>query len=183
MTDLRSRFLYAPFYCEENVWHLSGDPQIEAGQAEVLFISNPFRSCALWEQRAADEDSLPVIWDYHVILVAPSNSGPQVWDLDTRLGFPVDLRMYLKSTFRTLPAGLSRLAPLFRVIDAETYRGVFSSDRSHMRAADGGWLHPPPPWSAIQREGVPGFLGWTEMAAADDDLLNLAQLASLYGIG
>ena len=42
-------------------------------------------------------------------------------------------------------------APRFRVIPADDYVARFSSDRSHMRRADGSWIAPPPPWPPIDR--------------------------------
>jgi hypothetical protein len=133
----------APYWCEENAWHLCVEPAV--GQdARVVVISNPSRTVALWHQRAATDDDLPVLWDYHVIVVG---SDLVVWDLDTRLGFPVPADDYLEQTFRR--AAPPRLRPQLRVIGATDYRARFASDRRHMRDAQGGWLQPPPSWPAI----------------------------------
>jgi hypothetical protein len=44
----------------------------------------------------------------------------------------------------------------FRVVAADVFLRVFSSDRSHMRApADGSWLAPPPPYPPIRAPGQP----------------------------
>lgn len=37
----------------------------------------------------------------------------------------------------------------FRVVAAESFLQRFASDRSHMRAADGSWLQPPPAYACI----------------------------------
>lgn len=138
---------YAPFYCEENVWHLAkegvgGDPSF------VVFISNPQKSCALWAQRSASSADMPVLWDYHVILVSAPSDGALVWDLDTRLGFPVRLRDYLDGTFPYGEALRETLLPRFRVLPAATYVERFASDRSHMHEGD-DWRAPPPEWPTI----------------------------------
>lgn len=132
---------YHPFYCEENAWWLCQDPLLRDEQPDVVFISNAGGQCLLLEQRAAPADE-PVIWDYHVIVIARG----QVWDLDTRLGMPVPVKAYLDATFPELPPALGHLAPRFRIVDAEELIAKFRTDRSHMRDASGGWRKPPPPW-------------------------------------
>lgn len=131
----------APFWCEENAWHLCVDPRV--GDAHVVIISNPTRTVALWHQRAASRDSAPVVWDYHVVVIS---TGGRVWDLDTRLAFPIALDEYLAQSFREVAP---RLRPRFRAIAAPTYRTRFASDRRHMRDAQGQWQQPPPPWPPI----------------------------------
>lgn len=139
MTLDRSEFLYQPFYCEENVWHLAR--RFEGRSREVVFISNAGRTCALWNQRPA-EAGRPVVWDYHVILLC----GSDVYDLDTRLDFPVPLETWLAGTFPV--AVPEAYAPRFRVVDGDRFLKVFASDRSHMRSEE-GWTAPPPPWPPI----------------------------------
>lgn len=175
---------YAPSYCEENVWHLCGEPRFARVEARVVFVSNAERACALWCQRSAERPGEAVVWDYHVILAARAACGWEVWDLDTTLGAPVPLAEYLAMTFvdlRLLPPPLldelAGLAPRFRVLEAELYRAEFSSDRSHMEGA--GWeIRPPaPPWPAIVRRGVPSFLRWAAMGpGAENDLVGLEGL-------
>lgn len=146
---------YASCYCEENVWHLAGDERIPEQRRHVAFISNRHLCCALWFQRAASEPSLPVLWDYHVIMIASGEGGgPMVYDLDTTLDLPVPLDVYLRATFREPERLDHRLYPRFRVVDAGEYRRVFASDRSHMRAGD-AWKTPPPSWPPIRPDGTP----------------------------
>ena len=122
---------YTPFYCEENIWHLADDG------GTVVVITNERRQVPLWEQRLGS----PVVWDYHVVLVRDG----RVYDMDTELPFPCDLRAYVQSTFR-LPDMVK-----IRRVEAQDYRASFSSDRSHMKDADGAWIHPPPVWPLIMQ--------------------------------
>ncbi len=148
---------YAPRWCEENVWQLCQQPAPLGQDLYVLFVSNARRACAIWQQRAAKDPQLPVIWDYHVLAVA-SGDPPQAWDPDCRLGLPLPLEIYLRESFLPLRAAYAHLAPHFRLLPSRTYLREFSSDRSHMRAADGGWLAPPPPWPLIGAPAVPSNL-------------------------
>jgi len=132
MKPSRRQCKYQAFYCEENVWHLAG---ALGGWAVVL--SHPSRQTPIWGQRAA-EPGEPVLWDYHVVLVAEG----EVWDLDTRLAFPAPLDTYFDAAFR-LPERVRA-----RVLPAAEYRAGFWSDRGHMRRG-GEWLAPPPPWPPI----------------------------------
>ena len=127
---------YQPFYCEENVWHLADS--MRGQTAQVVFISNRDRACAMWKQRAGD----PIVWDYHVVLCCEG----MIYDRDSRLPFPVSVEEWIAGTF---PVPLPPMfAPKFRVIDADRFLEVFASDRSHMRTKE-GWQRPPPPWPPI----------------------------------
>lgn len=139
---------YASCYCEENVWHLSDRPLPDADERWALFISNPHRSCAMWQQRAAPPGQ-PVVWDYHVVLVTQGSDRIQVWDLDSRLLFPCSLDEWLAGSFPHQEALAARLRPVFRLVPAGAFRNRFRSDRSHMRRPDGSWLAPPPDWPPI----------------------------------
>lgn len=124
---------YCPCFCEENIWHLCSDEQVPAPvkARRVVFISNARRQVVVRRQRAGD----PVVWDYHVVLVADG----KVWDPDTTLGFPVDLDAWLRESFDP------DHPPRFRVVDAPTYLARFASDRSHMAGSG----KPVPPWPPI----------------------------------
>ena len=138
---------YWPHFCEENIWYLctdervlhNGEP-IPVEDRRVVFISNPRGRVAMREQRAGGLQ--PVLWDYHVVLLA----GRTVWDLDTTLGFPVGLAEWVKGSFYPLRPDF---APRFRVIDAPTYLRTFGSDRSHMLGPGGVPMKPFPPWPRI----------------------------------
>ena len=109
--------LYAPYYCEENVFHLAADPLVAKRPREVVFISNAGRSCAVWHQRAARRPGAPMVWDYHVVLLV--GAPWEVWDLDTTLGMPVPAAHYVR---RSMREGLAEdLEPRFRVVPADVF--------------------------------------------------------------
>lgn len=139
---------YQAFYCEENIWWLARSPQVRERERWAVFISNPNRTCAIWAQRAGPPDR-PVVWDYHVVLLAKScsGSGLEVWDLDSRLLVPCPADRWLQASFR--PSTPSPFQPYFRVVDMPTLDSQFASDRRHMRDASGLFRAPPPPWPCI----------------------------------
>jgi protein N-terminal glutamine amidohydrolase len=152
--------LYAPFYCEENIWHLSREPQLTDFDKRVVFISNEMKSCPLWFQRACQSAHEPVVWDYHVILLANNDAAQsdwQVWDLDTLLGLPMPAKLYLESTFGNINLAGPSFQPQFKVIDATSFATSFCSDRGHMRDRHGAWLVQPPPWPAIMQTSKPNL--------------------------
>ncbi|MBI4955614.1 MAG: hypothetical protein HY908_26580 [Myxococcales bacterium] len=138
---------YQPFYCEENAYWLCQDEAL-GSEREVVFVSNDARSVAMWHQLAAPPGE-PLVWDYHVLVLSRAADGAGkttlAWDLDTRLACPVPAASYLGRCFRPTEA---RYRPRFRVVPAAHFAALFSTDRAHMRAADGTWLKPPPPWPA-----------------------------------
>lgn len=99
-----------------------------------------------------------VVQDYHVILLEKL-SKPSVevivWDLDTRLSFPVSFTEYAQQAIhpRDIPA---RFQQLFRVVKGTDYLRTFASDRSHMINPDGSWKSPPPNYTPIHTEGKTG---------------------------
>jgi hypothetical protein len=89
-----------------------------------------------------------VFWDYHVFaLTRARNDEPKILDFDTELGFETEADAYLDASFSGI-GDLDDYAPIFRVLDGTDYARRLFSDRSHMRAEDGSWLAPPPPWSS-----------------------------------
>jgi hypothetical protein len=159
----KEAYLYTPFYCEENIWHLSQVPSFSASDSKVVFVSNEKRSCPLWKQRAGVGEEEFVLWDYHVIFLHKQNSW-QVFDLDTTLGLPVLFQTYVNATFRMSDRGLDEYAPKFRVIDAKEFVSLFSSDRSHMRNSDGTWKATPPTWPLIEGTGEPNLMQLADMS-------------------
>lgn len=144
----RSDCAYQPYYCEENVWQLCANARV-VGTRFAVFIASPSRVCPLWNQRGSTGPSNPVLWDYHVVLVARSGGRSVVYDLDSTLDFPCPLATYLRRTFAPVGALPKENEPLFRVFDGDVFRRHFASDRSHMLGPQGQYLQPPPPWPAI----------------------------------
>jgi hypothetical protein len=141
-------FLYHPFYCEENVFHLCGHAILAGRARHAVVIGGACEGFVMWHQRAARARGAPLFWDYHVIVLA--EDPWEVWDLDTTLGMPLDASQYLLQSFR---AGLPpELAPLFRVVPADVFVATLASDRSHMRRPDGRFERPPPPWPTVSPE-------------------------------
>lgn len=126
-----------PFYCEENIWNLA---RTGLHQGMVVVVSNPSRTVWCRHQRLG----IDVVWDYHVLMVdgqvgsvldpdstLPSQPFGSFWDLTFPKDAPTDLLAW------------------FRVIESSEFLETLRSDRRHMRAADGTWRHPPPPWPVI----------------------------------
>ncbi|MBI2572121.1 MAG: hypothetical protein HYV63_34355 [Candidatus Schekmanbacteria bacterium] len=146
---MRAPLRYQPYYCEENIWHLSADESFAECCTRVCLVTNDLHSCPLWRQRLAEAPDLPVWWDYHVFLLAWDAGKWEVWDPDSVLPFPVDAHGYTALTFGAAAWLPPRFLPRFRIVDATTFRAAFASDRAHMRAADGTYTAAPPPWPAI----------------------------------
>lgn len=127
-----------------------------------------------------------MLWDYHVILMfrntgsrvsndskvsdgtqvrddSTVSDGWHVYDLDTLLGAPIPIAKYIESTFGDPSMVPAEFGPKFRVIDADEFVSVFSSDRSHMLTADGRWQVQPPPWPAIIRNGSSNLMTLVDM--------------------
>lgn len=150
--DPRARHRYQAYYCEENAWHLCQAPAL--GPAPwVVFVSNPARQCLMLAQRAGHGQWAQVVWDYHVVVFdALDTPLARCWDLDTRLPFPVRARTWLAQTFAWVGHADTRYEPRFRVMPRAIYLDHFASDRRHMKAEDGRWRAPPPPWPCIGAE-------------------------------
>ena len=175
----REAYLYSPSYCEENIWHLCQEPDFEVYDKKVVFISNDRRSCPLWNQRACVSLDQPVLWDYHVILLF-RNENWQVYDLDTLLATPTPLGEYIQNTFTRDPVAQPFL-PVFRVIEADEFVSVFSSDRSHMLTADGTWQAPPPPWPTIVRNNQSNLMELVDMRNPSfGTIMDLSRFETLF---
>ena len=90
------------------------------------------------------------MWDYHVILIRRENTGTLVYDLDTRLPFPCDFKLYTDQSFGDETNMLPEFHRKFRVVDGEEFLQSFSSDRRHMKDGEGRWIKPPPNWVFIR---------------------------------
>ncbi|PRP93570.1 hypothetical protein [Enhygromyxa salina] len=150
---------YCPFYCEENIWQLCGDQRERLGSSQdrkVLIISNPARRVAMWGQRSSPDPALPVVWDYHVVMLARGPSGWEAWDLDAVGPVPRPAAQWLEDSFRGTGLLPRSFEPRFRVVSCADYRRYLRSDRRHMRDVDGTPIQPPPSWPPIIGECPPG---------------------------
>jgi hypothetical protein len=140
---------YKPFYCEENVWHLASARGLARRRCRVAILSNQQDGVAMWGQRAAAEEGQPIVWDYHVVLLADSDDGWEVLDLDCRRGWPLTVEAWLQASFPFGDEVPPKFLPAVRLMEAGAYRETLSSDRSHMRDDDGEWIKEPPEWPPI----------------------------------
>jgi hypothetical protein len=144
---VRENLEYQAFYCEENIWKLLARPELAGWDAWAVMVTNQKRNVPMLRQRAGRPVDGLVHWDYHVFAAAlDPEEGAIILDLDTQLPFPCALEQYLEDTLP--PGSPGRATARFRLIRADEYIARFSSDRSHMRRADGSWIEPPPPWPA-----------------------------------
>eukprot|EP00276_Gloeochaete_wittrockiana_P010353 CAMPEP_0184652294 /NCGR_PEP_ID=MMETSP0308-20130426/9993_1 /TAXON_ID=38269 /ORGANISM="Gloeochaete witrockiana, Strain SAG 46.84" /LENGTH=190 /DNA_ID=CAMNT_0027087093 /DNA_START=148 /DNA_END=720 /DNA_ORIENTATION=- len=178
---LRSECTYTASFCEENVWHLCrwrfGESDLK--NLYVIFISNYQKAVPVWVQRASSPKK-PVFWDYHVIAVHEQRPNESlVYDLDTRLDFPVSFETYVTVAIRPdVPYDRQ-----FRVVPALEYLAHFSSDRSHMMK-DGKWLSPPPPSPCIVVPGCTSNLNeYIDMSTSSGPgkVLDLRMLMHRFG--
>jgi len=129
----KTHYLYTPLFCEENIWQLlqSLSSTNATDKMWVLIITNPEKKIALFNQQFAAINQ-PLIWDYHVILLAVINHRHLIFDFDSRLPFATPLQEYLQNTF-FLPGIPSEFKPYIRKIPARSYLAQFYSDRTHMQ--------------------------------------------------
>jgi len=169
-----------PFYCEENAWQRARLPGFEGGV--VVFISNPARQVAIFEQRAGRALDGLVVWDYHVVVL----SDGQIHDPDHRLGPITQLEAWAAASFPTQMPVLVEFQPWFRVVGVPVFLQHFRSDRAHMRRPDGSWRAPPPPWPPIGAEtgAVSNLMVFVDMEAPFlGQLMNLEALLVPYSVG
>lgn len=147
MTETIANTKYTKCFCEENIWHLCQHADLVEFPKYVLFISNVIKQCPFWFQKTAPAQEF-ICWDYHVVL-AVNMEGWQIFDLDTTLSFPIDLKEYISSTFKGKTGIHPGYFPNFKIIGAERYVREFYSDRKHMKDEVGKWLSPAPDWPLI----------------------------------
>lgn len=173
-------FKYWPYYCEENVWHLCQHPDFTNLEAIVVIISNMAKSCALWHQRAVTTFELPVVWDYHVILLVFDEYW-QVWDADSTLPLGTKITEYLSSTFPGEVCSNEKFVARFRLFKSMDFVKLFSSDRSHMLDMDGSWMSEPPPWSPIVNDKGVILENLIDMSSERlADTLSLVQMQQMF---
>lgn len=178
---MESKFKYTPAYCEENIWHLASEDRFRGLDAWVVLVTGPGSHRKLWFQRCCQHVTLPVYWDYHVILLVRDDIW-QVWDLDTTLELPVNASTYFRKTFRGPDESFDDTNVIFRTIDAKEYNANFSSDRSHMRLPSGDWETPPPSWSPIVASETSNLMRWLDIESnGPGELLTLEQIIAFCG--
>ena len=152
----REDFLYQPCYCEENIWHLCQHKQLK--NSYVIFIASKGDAFPMLNQRAMQNPSIPIMWDYHVVLLVLDEPN-QILDFDTTLPFTTDVQTYFSQSFIEKELVDDVHTPLFRLVPASEYVELFSSDRRHMKT-ESGWLAPPPAWPLIGKAGhnLPDFI-------------------------
>ncbi len=136
----KSDCVYTSCYCEENVYQLcdrfvNGAAEERPTECWAVWISNHTKSVAVWCQQGRGNGGF-VVWDYHVIMLAVFGSEMSkqclVYDLDTTLPFPCDMKDYLRQAFRPDELKNPTLQASFRLVPASEFLASFSSDRSHM---------------------------------------------------
>jgi len=139
---------YQPYFCEENVWRMcvEGTGAREGFSRYALFVTNTNRTVACWAQRACQEPDIPVVWDYHVVLLQRQENLAEIHDPDCLAGSPLAAADWLAATFPKRSLVRSDYQPAFRVVEEHLFLAHFASDRSHMRGASGEWLAPIPAW-------------------------------------
>uniref|UniRef100_F1L648 Protein N-terminal glutamine amidohydrolase n=1 Tax=Ascaris suum TaxID=6253 RepID=F1L648_ASCSU len=136
---------------EENVWKLCErfkSSGLLTDKCYVVFISNTDRTVPLWCQRSAVTTPC-VVWDYHVIFLQENGTTVLVYDLDSTIKFPCEIRRYWRKTMRMDIPLEGQYKRCFRVVKAFEFLKYFSSDRRHMRNDQGAFHAPPPHWSPI----------------------------------
>ncbi|CAK8698011.1 protein N-terminal glutamine amidohydrolase-like [Clavelina lepadiformis] len=171
--------IYTKCYCEENVWmlcnHVLKNHKNLLQQFYVIFVSNENKAVPLWAQKSRTDITKPVIWDYHALLLFVEGSEYEgehayILDLDSVLPFPTKLSIYCQEAFRPDILLKTEFKQYLKLIPADTYLKTFSSDRSHMKKAEGDWFFPPPSYECI----------FTEQSTMNlNEFMDMSQ--SLYG--
>jgi len=176
-------FLYQFCYCEENIWHLACEEWFRGREALVVIVSGEGRYRRFWFQKNALSQEAPVYWDYHVILISHED-GWWVWDLDTSLGLPVLADTYFHKTFLQKNIDVAHSDVILRLVNAEEYVRMLSSDRAHMRLPSGEWVAPPPAWPMILQGRNSNLLDWININHdAPGKVLTLAEFMHDYFTG
>ena len=175
----QSRFTYCARFCEENIWYLAQEPVFADRERVVAIISNAEAACLFWDQRMCEAPDYPVWWDYHVILFVKEGDW-RVYDLDTAQPLPVDALTYLHRTFRFQERMPEVIRPRFLLFDGDDYVRSFSSDRSHMRDADGSWYAPPPDWPPIIQGRLEGFPVFIERQLRGGEHMSLDEMMARF---
>ncbi len=125
---------------------LAQDARVGSGERLVALITGESGRFAMWHQRPADSPEAPLLWDYHVVLLAQDH-GWQAWDFECDLGMPLAVLPWFEACFPRQEQVHPGYRPRFRVMAAADYISTLRSDRSHMRDENGAFLKPPPSWA------------------------------------
>jgi len=174
--------LYTPLFCEENIWQLARRLLDEGAAPDtlwVLFISNPERRVVMLRQRRAGAQGY-VVWDYHVVLQV----GERIYDFDTTLPFPVNVRDYFLNSFPEQSSLSEPFRAWVRCIPAQTFLERFYSDRSHMQGVVGEAELPA--WPAItptDDDTIPLSNYWDVLKPLDDgsEVMSVSAYLRLLG--
>lgn len=192
---IKTQYLYTPLFCEENIWLLlqslsTTSPTTNAATSTmvnlkiaidkmwVLIITNPEQKIALFNQNAAAVNQ-PVIWDYHVILLAEINHRYLIFDFDSRLPFVTPLQKYLQNTFIPPTQLPQEFIPYIRKVPAQSYRDKFYSDRSHMHNQIDPCQFPSWPIINTNREHSIALADYLNTEQALDDNSLMLKISSL----
>ncbi|XP_026812465.1 protein N-terminal glutamine amidohydrolase isoform X1 [Rhopalosiphum maidis] len=181
----KSECMYTACYCEENIWQLAKqilelNKDTPDMKCYVIFISNYTKCVHLWNQNCSHTEGL-VFWDYHVFLIVQHLDKTLVFDMDTRLPFPVPFAQYAKEAIRE-EFKESYSKRYFKVVDGDVYVSQFSSDRNHM-IEDGRWMSPPPPYPPIlNKEKVNNLDNFISMDPSNEfgPVLNLEEFKARF---
>ena len=175
-------FKYSANFCEENIWHLCQNPELENFSKRVIIVSNSNRNCQFRFQKSINDEEF-VWWNYHVILFASNENSSLIYDFDSTLPVPLSGKEYLEKTFLSNENWKENDLPGFKLIDAIDYINSFISDRSHMKGVDGNWLSTPPKWPIIGKDGgalpLPELLDFTP--ASKERVYTLDEVFALVG--
>lgn len=176
----REHYLYHHRYCEENIWHLCQQPEFQ--NADVIVMASRGAFFPILCQQAAEAPGMPVLWDYHVVLLWHTGKGARyILDFDTTLPFCTPVGHYLQQSFLDERRLSAEFVPLFRLMPASEYRERLLSDRSHMKTAN-GWLAEPPGWPPISTAGS-NLKKFTDMADHDyGQVMTAAELGIKKGL-
>ncbi len=188
----KTQYLYTSLFCEENIWQLlkslaSGQPTIGSHKMWALIITNPEKKIALFNQKLSPQHfsqkstivTLPVIWDYHVIMLAEIHQQYYIFDFDTRLSFISPIQEYLQNTFITPDKLPQEFIPYIRKIPAENYLSRFYSDRTHMenQIVQSDF----PPWPIINA-GKKDCISLTDYLSIDKQLDDKSQILKVSSL-
>jgi len=144
MTNVPADLKYQPFYCEENIWQLCQHPDYLGG--DVIFIASYGDYFPMLCQQGSVTPNSPIFWDYHVVLLR----NGLIHDFNSTLAFTTSVNDYFEQSLLNEHLLSPLQIPMFRVIAAEEFVGVFKSDRRHMKAGS-RWQAEPPDWPSISK--------------------------------